>query len=170
MTAFEPGTHLGDLLSGMLDGEITQTAVEAAQAHLAVCVACMYELENVRTARMWVRDLPQAEPPSGFYERILRGERPEGVAGAGVGAGLGRYRRMTVLGFGHGTPSMRRKVFAFAGSAAAAVALVTVAAPRQSPVSPSVNRMVEAHATGASLTSDPLSRLAPLGVPVSFRK
>ena len=164
MTAFggfEPGKHLGDLLSGMLDGELTQTAVEAAQAHLAVCTACMYELENVRTARLWVRDLPQAEPPAGFYERILRGEAPEGFPRSG---------RAGAFGFGHGAPSLRRKVLAVAGSAAAAVALLTVAAPRQSPVSPSVNRMVEAHATGASLSSDPLSRLAPLGVPVSFRK
>ena len=155
-------SHLGDLLSGMLDGELTQAAVDAAQAHLAVCTACMYELENVRTARMWVRDLPQAEPPAGFYERILSAEPPEGFVR------LGRFGRIPT--FGAGQPSLRRKVLAVAGSAAAAVALVTVAAPRQSPVSPSVNRMVEAHATGASLSSDPLSRLAPLGVPVSFRK
>ena len=156
------GGHLGDLLSGMLDGELSQAAVDTAYAHLAVCPACTYELENVRTARMWVRDLPQAEPPAGFYERILRDEAPEGSVR------LGRFGRIAT--FGSGPPSLRRKVFAVAGSAAAAVALVTVAAPRQSPVSPSVNRMVEAHATGASLSSDPLSRLAPLGVPVSFRK
>ena len=138
--------HLGDLISALLDGELSPTAVSEAERHLAACATCAGELADVRTARAWVRGLPPVEPPAGFYERILRAEGPE-------------HR-----------PSVRRKVLAFAGSAAAAVALVSVAAPRQAPVSPSVNRMVEAHATGASLSSDPLSRLAPLGVPVSFRR
>lgn len=138
--------HLGDLISALLDGELSPAQIASAEGHLAACRACSDELADVRTARAWVRGLPPVEPPAGFYERILRAEAPEG------------------------RPSLRRKVLAFAGSAAAAVALVTVAAPRQSPVSPPVNRMVEAHATGASLSSDPLSRLAPLGVPVSFRR
>lgn len=143
--------HLGDLLSALLDGELAPSMAATARAHVEACPACSGELEDVRTARSWVRGLPPAEPPAGFYERMLR-EEPPGV--------LRPVR----------TASTRKKVLAFAGSAAAAVALVSVAAPRQSPVSPSVNRMVEAHATGASLSSDPLSRLAPLGVPVSFRR
>jgi hypothetical protein len=59
---------------------------------------------------------------------------------------------------------------ALAGSAAAALAVVGLATPREAPVSPSVARLVEAHATGASLEGDPVSRLAPLGVPVNFRR
>ena len=145
------GEHLGDLLSGLLDGELPADIEASARAHLAACPACTSEMEDVRTARSWLRALPPVEPPAGFYERVLRDEPPEGVLVAGA-------------------PSIRRKVLAFAGSAAAALALVTVAAPRQSPVQPSVNSMVEAHATGASLNSDPLSGLAPLGVPVSFRR
>jgi len=154
--------HLGDLLSGLLDGELTQRAVEAAQAHLSVCPACLHELEDVGAARAWVRGLPVVEPPAGFYERVLRDEPPEETPVVARFPGVG--------GIGFGAPSLRRKVLAFAGSAAAAVALLAVAAPQQDPVSPPVNRLVEAHATGASLGSDPLSRLAPLGVPVTFRK
>ncbi len=145
------GAHLGDLLSGLLDGELPAADAAAAHQHLVVCPACSREYDDVRTVRSWVRALPPAEPPAGFYEHILRDEPSRGRPVFGA-------------------PSLRRKVMGFAASAAAAVALVSLAAPRQSPVSPSVNRMVEAHATGASLSGDPLSRLAPLGVPVSFRK
>jgi anti-sigma factor RsiW len=147
--------HLGDVLSGLLDGELTPSAEASARQHLDACAS---ELDDVRTARSWLRALPPVEPPAGFYENLLRDEAPEVRAAAAV-------RAPSLM-----RPSARRKVLAVAGSAAAAVVLVTVAAPRQAPVSPSVNRMVEAHATGASLSSDPLSRLAPLGVPVSFRR
>jgi hypothetical protein len=50
------------------------------------------------------------------------------------------------------------------------VALLGFASPSETPVSPAVNRLVEAHATGASVGSDPLSGLAPIGVPISIRR
>jgi hypothetical protein len=43
-----------------------------------------------------------------------------------------------------------------------------VATPRQQPVAPAVPRLVEAHATSASVGADVLGKLAPMGVPVSF--
>lgn len=142
--------HLGDLLSGLLDGELSPEAEAAAYQHVAACSRCTRELEDVRAARAWVRDLPAVEPPFGFYERMLRDAR--------------RARRPAWA-------SPRRVgVAALATSAAAAVALVGFATPQDAPVSPTVDVFVEAHATGASLQSDPLSRLAPIGVPVTFRR
>ncbi|MDQ3980612.1 MAG: zf-HC2 domain-containing protein [Actinomycetota bacterium] len=144
-----PDGHLGDLLSALLDRELSMDREIAARQHLEGCATCAGELENVRLARSWVRALPAVEPPFGFLERIVYGPEP---------------RRYVAR------PSVRRRigVAALTASAAAAVALVGVTPPRDTPVSPSVARLVEAHATGASLENDPLSRLAPLAVPVSF--
>lgn len=142
--------HLGDLLSALLDGELSRSAEESAQRHLAACSTCSAEYEQVRTARSWVRALPVAEPPFGFYERILRDSPVYPPA----------HRRVL---------SRRAKLAAGMATAAAAVVLVGFVSPQDPPVSPTVNRLVEAHATGASVDSDPLSRLAPIGVPVSFR-
>lgn len=141
--------HLGDLLSALLDHELSMEEEAAARLHLDECTGCVAELENVRVARGWVRGLPAVEPPFGFLEQIVFGPQPN------------RYVAR---------PSVRRRVgvAALAASAAAAVALIGVTPPRESPVSPSVARLVEAHATGASVDNDPLSRLAPLGVPVSL--
>jgi anti-sigma factor RsiW len=142
--------HLHDLLSALLDGELPSSAEAAARQHAASCPQCSAELEDVRVARAWVRALPAVEPPFGFFERLIR--EPAGA----------RPRRWWA--------SRRVALAAVAGSAAAAVTLVGLAPPRDAPVSPSVGRFVEAHATGASLSGDPLSRLAPIGVPVTFRR
>ena len=104
------------------------------------CLACRLELEHVRLARSWIRALPQVEPPFGLYERMLLPYRP---------------RR-------------RRVAMAFVGAAAAvAAALVSVAPAPQQPVNPSVASLIEAHATSAA-DGEPLTNLAPAGVPVSL--
>jgi anti-sigma factor RsiW len=143
------GRHLGDLLSALLDGELSRSAEAAAQAHLATCQTCRAELEDVRLAQSWVRRLPSAEPPLGYLERLAV-EPPE------------ESRRRLAPRWVN--------VAALAASAAAAVGLLGLAPPRDAPVSPRFDRMVEAHATGASLSSDPLSRLAPIGVPITFSR
>ncbi len=141
--------HLGDALSGLLDGELALPAELAARQHLAACPDCAVEYEQVRTARAWVRALPAVDPPFGFLEGLLLHPPSASV------------------------PLLSRRwarVAAGAVSAAAAVALLGFASPRDAPVSPPVNRMVEAHAAGASINADPLTRLAPIGVPISFRR
>jgi len=142
--------HLGDLLSALADGELTSFEAAAAQTHVTQCSVCAAELDDVTTARAFVRGLPQLDPPFGFYERVLRHDRRLAAAGTGW-----KGRRVAAAAF---------------GSAAAAVVLLGLAPPRDTPVSPPVNSLVEAHATGASFGGDPLSRLAPIGVPVTFRR
>lgn len=143
------GGHLGDALSGLLDGELPGPQREAARAHLLGCPTCAGELRAVGQARDWVRALPPVEPPFGFYERALRD---------------GRHDRSPVF-----SPSLRRRAgLAAIGAAAAAVTVLGVGSPRPSPVSPAVPQLVEAHAASASVGADLLSKLAPVGVPVSF--
>lgn len=135
------GGHLGDALSALLDEELGPDDEVAAAIHLSACAACAQELEAVRLARTWVRGLPQAAPPFGFYERML---------------------------LDRGRPLRRRAGVAAFAACAAAVTVLGVGSPRQVTVSPSVARLVEAHAAGASLGNDLLSKLAPMAVPVKF--
>ena len=143
------GEHLDELISALLDDELSPSEEADAYDHLASCPRCAAELADVRVARNWVRSLPAVDPPFGFFERIVFDASPKPVPAR---------------------PPLRRRVAvgALAASAAAALALLGVMSPRDTPVSPSVARLVEAHATGASLDGDPLSRLAPIGVPVSL--
>ena len=148
---FGADDHLGDALSALLDGELPPTQEAAARAHITGCPECAQELLAVTQARSWVRALPLVEPPFGLYERMLL-ERPPRV-GVTFDARAALRRRAGIAAF---------------GAAAAAVTVLGVASPSQPPVSPAVPRLVEAHATSASVGADLLSKLAPVGVPVSF--
>ncbi len=144
-------THLGDTLSALLDGELSTARQETAQAHLAACPTCTEELAAVGQARSWVRGLPLVDPPFGFYERILLDRPVPRPAPFGVNPGLRRRAGLAAL-----------------GAAAAAVTVLGVGSPAARPVNPAMPRLVEAHATSASVGADLLSKLAPVGVPVSF--
>jgi anti-sigma factor RsiW len=144
-------THLGDALSALLDGELSGAQQATARAHLATCPECTDELAAVGQARSWVRDLPQVDPPFGFYERLLL-DRPVARQGSfGVSPGLRRRAGLAAL-----------------GAAAAAVTVLGVGSPAARPVNPVMTQLVEAHATSASVGAYLLSKLAPVGVPVSF--
>jgi len=135
------GDHPGEALSALLDGELSPQQEADVQSHLVGCASCRHEMETVGLARLWIRALPPVEPPFGLYERMLVPYRP------------GR----------------RRMAMAFAGAAAAVAAVVLSMAPaRQAPVDPAVATLIEAHATSASVDGDPLTNLAPAGVPVSI--
>ncbi len=134
--------HAGDSLSALLDGELSPAQEAEVQAHLVTCMACRHEMEMVRVARLWLRALPPVEPPFGLYERMLVPYRP------------GR----------------RRIAMAFVGAAAAVAAvLVSVAPAPQPPVDPSVATLIEAHATSVG-EGDPVTNLAPAGVPVTISR
>ena len=150
-TPFGAGPHLGDALSALLDGELPIAQADQARAHLAACPTCAHELSAVTQARAWVRALPPVEPPLGFYERMLVDRREPVTAPFGARSTLRRRAGLAAL-----------------GAAAAAVTVLGVGSPAAQPVSPAVPRLVEAHATSASVGADLLSKLAPVGVPVSF--
>ena len=160
--------HLGDALSGLLDGELGPDQEDAALAHLTGCPGCAEELSAVRQARTWVRALPPVEPPLGFYERVLHegraGSRSVGTQPFGSRPFGSRHQPAAAR-----AQLRRRAGMAVAvGTAAAAVTVLGVGSPRQAPVSPAVPRLIEAHASSASVGADLLSKLAPMGVPVTF--
>jgi anti-sigma factor RsiW len=168
-----PSRHLGDALSGLLDGELPSAQEQAALAHLGGCPSCAEELLLIRQARTWVRALPPVDAPAGFFERVLvDGGLQPSSSGRQPSFGRQPFGRQS---FGRPAPPLatrsnlrRRAGLVAVGAAAAAVTVLGVATPRQQPVAPAVPRLVEAHATSASVGADVLGKLAPMGVPVSF--
>lgn len=142
-----PGPHLGPVLSGLLDGELTPAEAAGAQAHLAGCESCRAELAAVAAARRWLRAMPAVEPPAGYLDELT----------------LRRFRLFT------GPTARRWGAGAAAAAVLVAVGLVGAGPTEDRPVSPALDTFVEAHVTGASLGGDPLRGLVPAGVPVTFR-
>ena len=132
--------HAADALSALLDGELSAEAETSVREHLARCIDCTAELEQVQVARASVRALPMVDPPFGFYERLL---------------GTRRRRRWAAA--------------SMVAAAAASVAFVGTLPAREEPVTPAVATLVRAHAITASVDGDPLSQLATAGVPASFQ-
>lgn len=66
--------HAGELLSALLDGQLTAVESSAVRTHLATCVACTNELDEVREARRLVRELPAVAPPAWFLAELLAGD------------------------------------------------------------------------------------------------
>jgi len=173
-----PTQHLGDTLSALIDGELTDDAAASARAHLAGCRACEAEMAAVDQVRSWLRDLPPVEPPADFYRRI-RSSEPEAastpatptlltavpataVPATAVPATARASTTATVR------PRRRSGVVALVGCAAATAVVLGVAAPHDPETTPPVGRFIEAHATAAG--GDPVTHLAPVVVPVSFRR
>ena len=109
--------HLGDLVSALLDGELSPVERAEADAHLAGCAVCRAELARTASMRALVRALPPVEPPAGFLEGVVRSHR---------------RRRPAAL-------------VAVAAGIAAVVGMAMT--PRSDDVAPPVGRFVEAHAT-----------------------
>jgi anti-sigma factor RsiW len=56
-----------DLLSGLLDGELTPAEQARVEQHLEVHEACRRELEDIRQVRDIVRSLPWVDGPADFW-------------------------------------------------------------------------------------------------------
>jgi anti-sigma factor RsiW len=177
------GGHLGDVLSALLDGELLPAHEDAARAHLAVCPDCSRELTAVGQARTWVRALPPVEPPFGFYERMLVDHHPARhrvLSGTGAtfasastpfGAGSTPFGAGVTVPGGRSVSTLRRRAGAAAfGAAAVAVTVLNMGSPTPRPVGPAAPTPVQARATSVSVGADLLSKLAPAGVPGSYRR
>lgn len=136
-------THVGDLLSALLDGELGAAEEAAVRAHLDGCEACRDELAATERVRALVRGLPQLDLPPVVVERARWAGR----------------RRVSRLG----------AAAAAAVAAAASVAFLTMASPSDSRVDPDVGRLVDVHAT-SGVNGDPVSQLSPAAIPVSFEE
>jgi anti-sigma factor RsiW len=80
-------THLGELISAHLDGELDSREAARVAAHLDECPECRHELEAVASARALVRELP---PPT-LPEPLIpagRGRRIAAVAASAAAVAL----------------------------------------------------------------------------------
>jgi anti-sigma factor RsiW len=134
-----------DRLSAYLDGELDLAERQAVESYLAESAEWRVELEEVAWARDALRSLPVREAPPGFWDAALAPQLTEARAR--------RARRVPRI--------------AGLGAAAAAVAAVVTAAlvvPSPDRVTPKVPAVADAHAVRASVSDDPVSRLATLSV------
>lgn len=69
--------HVIDSLSEFLDDALAAPARRAVEEHLSACASCRGELEDLRAASNLLKDLPLAELPVGFMQRLER-RRNEG--------------------------------------------------------------------------------------------
>jgi len=67
--------HLDDLISALLDGELSGTERAEAERHLEACEVCRHELAVVESARIATRALPSIDPPSKLLTRGVRRRR-----------------------------------------------------------------------------------------------
>ena len=131
-------THLGDVLSALLDGELTQEEAATATEHLATCAECRAERDHLAEARQAVRDLPVLDLPPPLWVQLMRSRRRAARPAAWLGA------------------------------AAAGVALIGLAAvpTRQHHVTPQMAHLVQVHA--ASSGAEPVTGMAPATVNARF--
>ena len=123
-------------LSALLDGELPAADAEAVRAHVAACADCAAELAAVREARTALRSLPAVEPPPGFIDGLLAT-----TAADEPPAGARRAEVVPLRG--------RRAALANAAAAVAAGVLLVVAngGTQAQAVSPSLDGVVERHAS-----------------------
>jgi anti-sigma factor RsiW len=67
--------HPGDLLSALLDDELTADAAAAVEGHVEGCPACRTVLDDRAAARTLLRSLPPVSPPADFTRRLVERRR-----------------------------------------------------------------------------------------------
>lgn len=85
-------THPIDLLSALLDDELTLDERSEVASHLQGCAACSTDLAGIARVRDWVRALPVEEPPVPLVPALRRQSRwiwaAASVAAAALAVGL----------------------------------------------------------------------------------
>lgn len=64
-------SHLGDLLSALVDGELSGAELDRANAHVAACDACRTEANALRRLKHELRSLAEATDSSDITRRLL---------------------------------------------------------------------------------------------------
>jgi len=93
-------THLGDLLSALLDGELDSAGRRNAAVHLKECEPCRLELARVESARGALRGLPVLEAPPG----LIPGARRRFLSPAWISAIAASVALVVGLVIGPGAP------------------------------------------------------------------
>jgi anti-sigma factor RsiW len=99
-------SHLGELLSALVDGELSGAELDRANAHVAACGACRVEANALRRLKHELRGLADVSGAGDITGRLLAMNDQDGYPGP---AGSARARQ---LGREHG---QRRRVRATGG-------------------------------------------------------
>jgi anti-sigma factor RsiW len=106
--------HLGDLLSALVDGELSGAELDRANAHVAACGACRVEANALRRLKHQLRSLAETCDADDITKRLLampgesdldalvpvrylereRGRRPRTRAAADSAAGMPSRQRL----------------------------------------------------------------------------
>lgn len=128
-------SHLGPLISALLDGELTPAEQAEADAHLLTCAACRHELVVTRSMRDLVRQLPRLE-----WEPIAVATRrdPRRVLALAAAAAVAMVGVVAWPPARTAAPPVQRlvaarTVAAFAPSPVATVPMAAVSAPFHAP-------------------------------------
>ena len=74
-------SHLGDQLSALIDGELSGTGLDRANAHLAGCPTCRAEAGSLRRLKHELHALAEVSDSGGLTRRLLA--MPHAADGAG---------------------------------------------------------------------------------------
>lgn len=70
-------SHLGDLLSALIDGELSGAELDRANAHIAVCGACRVEANALRRLKSQLRSLAAVDDADDITRRLLAMAGPD---------------------------------------------------------------------------------------------
>jgi anti-sigma factor RsiW len=94
-----PGEHPGDLLSGLLDGELDLPTMDVVEQHVDGCAACRAELDGLAEVRRALRGAPVMPAPPGYLDRVVARRRRsihQGVAITAIAASVAAVLGMAV--------------------------------------------------------------------------
>ena len=76
-------SHLGDLLSALVDGELSGAELDRANAHVAACGACRVEANALRRLKHELRSLAEVSDCGDITKRLLALSGQDGQPGPG---------------------------------------------------------------------------------------
>ncbi|HVN42922.1 MAG TPA: zf-HC2 domain-containing protein, partial [Steroidobacteraceae bacterium] len=74
-------SHLGELLSALVDGELSGAELDRANAHVAACGACRVEANALRRLKHELRALADVHEPGDITSRLLAMSGQDGYPG-----------------------------------------------------------------------------------------
>lgn len=87
-------SHLGDLLSALVDGELSGAELDRANAHVAACGACRVEAHALRRLKHELRSLAEVSDCGDMTRRLLAMSETDGQPGQGGPAAPAPARRL----------------------------------------------------------------------------
>lgn len=94
-------SHLGELLSALVDGELSGAELDRANAHVAACAACRVEANELRQLKHELRTLAEVSDSGDITRRLLAMADPADpavqVPARQLGYERGRRRRVRTV-------------------------------------------------------------------------